>query len=294
MLRERRSPRGLTRAPLSLRFAARRRAADMQETTEQPTLAPEAPDGLAAAALRAEAWAGEPFLHADEDPAVVLAPETARRRALDDALAEIEAGAREPSYEWKVRYGLMLGLERVLSQKPAAARLRHRAAPPPDRRARRDADRADRRDPGRGGAERQRQRRRERPRGGSPRRTRRTSASTSRSRATSSSLPEEHHGKDPGAVRRYRFRHPTASGKTIAAAGLRRGRAHARRPDPHAPPAARLAVQPRADGRGLRRPLRGRDPQGQEAEAARTRSRSRPTPGSRATSATSTARRTSS
>ena len=28
------------------------------------------------------------------------------------------------------------------------------------------------------------------------------------------------HGADPGAVRRYRFRHPTASGKTIAAAGF--------------------------------------------------------------------------
>ena len=27
-------------------------------------------------------------------------------------------------------------------------------------------------------------------------------------------------GEDPGAVRRYRFRHPTASGKTIAAAGF--------------------------------------------------------------------------
>src|SRR5205814_3145123 len=27
-------------------------------------------------------------------------------------------------------------------------------------------------------------------------------------------------GPDPGAVRRYRFRHPTASGKTIAAAGF--------------------------------------------------------------------------
>ena len=65
----------------------------MQEATEQPTLAPEAPDGLHAAALRAEAWAGEPFLHPDEDPAAVLAPDTARRRALDDALAEIGVGA---------------------------------------------------------------------------------------------------------------------------------------------------------------------------------------------------------
>ena len=33
-------------------------------------------------------------------------------------------------------------------------------------------------------------------------------------------LPEEPQHDDPGAVRRYRFRHPTASGKTIAAAGF--------------------------------------------------------------------------
>ena len=46
-------------------------------------------------------------------------------------------------------------------------------------------------------------------------------------------------GQDPGASRRYRFRHPTASGKTIAAARLRRGGPPPRRPDPHAPPAAR-------------------------------------------------------
>ena len=29
--------------------------------------------------------------------------------------------------------------------------------------------------------------------------------------------------QDPGAIRRYRFRHPTASGKTIAAAGFVEG-----------------------------------------------------------------------
>src|ERR1044072_9159563 len=90
----------------------------MQEAIEQPTLALEAPDGLAASALRAEAWAGEPFLHTDEDPAVVLAPDTARRRALDDALTEIEGGAKGPSYDWKIRYALMLGLERALSEDP--------------------------------------------------------------------------------------------------------------------------------------------------------------------------------
>ena len=73
---------------------------------------------MRADALRAEAWAGEPFLRADEDPEAVLAPGTARRRALDDALAEIEAGLKTPSSEWKVRYALMLGLERVLSERP--------------------------------------------------------------------------------------------------------------------------------------------------------------------------------
>src|SRR4029079_16083796 len=33
-------------------------------------------------------------------------------------------------------------------------------------------------------------------------------------------LPEEPEQDDPGAIRRYGFRHPTASGKTIAAAGF--------------------------------------------------------------------------
>src|SRR2546421_784384 len=84
----------------------------MQETTEIPTIASEATDGLAAAALRAEAWAGEPFLREGEDPARVLAPGTSRRRALDDAVTEIEAGLRAPSPNWKVEYGPMLGLQR--------------------------------------------------------------------------------------------------------------------------------------------------------------------------------------
>src|SRR5439155_951100 len=95
----------------------------MQETTEQPTLAPEAVNGLTETAARAQDWAGEPFLRPDEDPAIVLAAGTARRFALGDADAD----------------ELPLPLS-----------------------------------------------------------------------------PEE----DPGAVRRFRFRHPTASGKTIAAAGF--------------------------------------------------------------------------
>src|SRR6266542_3829331 len=90
----------------------------MQETIDQPLTAPEATSPLVGSAKRAAEWAGEPFLHPEEDAAQVLAPGTARRRALDDALAEIEAGRDEPSSEWKIRYALMLGLERVLSEKP--------------------------------------------------------------------------------------------------------------------------------------------------------------------------------
>jgi ribonuclease E len=45
-----------------------------------------------------------------------LAPGTARRIAVDDALAEIEAGAEVPSFEWRRDYSLLLGLERLLDQ----------------------------------------------------------------------------------------------------------------------------------------------------------------------------------
>jgi superfamily II DNA or RNA helicase len=65
---------------------------------------------------RAEKFTLEPFLHDGEEAAVVLAEGTPRRHALDDAMAEIEAGRREPSVEWRRHYSLMLGLERLLSQ----------------------------------------------------------------------------------------------------------------------------------------------------------------------------------
>ena len=90
----------------------------MQETIDQPLTVPVATDSLVASAEHASEWAGEPFLHPDEDPAQVLAPGTARRKALDDAVLEIEAGHKSPSSDWKIRYSLMLGLERVLSDRP--------------------------------------------------------------------------------------------------------------------------------------------------------------------------------
>src|SRR5919197_2033775 len=191
----------------------------MQEATEQPTLAPEAPDGLHAAALRAEAWAGEPFLHPDEDPAAVLAPDTARRRALDDALTEIEAGNREPSYDWKIRYALMLGLERVLSERPPKL-----ASGTELRRHQIDAlagmltelIAATQVEPdltGNGAAAVEEEE-------AEAEEEEEDLGVHLEARPDELQLPEVHAGRDPGASRRYRFRHPTASGKTIAAAGF--------------------------------------------------------------------------
>jgi ribonuclease E len=64
---------------------------------------------------RAESFTREAFVHAGETTEAALARGTARRRALDAALLEIDAGAKVPSPEWRRRYSLMLGLERVLS-----------------------------------------------------------------------------------------------------------------------------------------------------------------------------------
>ena len=65
---------------------------------------------------RAERFAKEPFVVNGEDAESALAPGTARRAALDAALAELDAGRSEPSLEWRQDYSLMLGLERLLSE----------------------------------------------------------------------------------------------------------------------------------------------------------------------------------
>ncbi|MDX6678917.1 MAG: ribonuclease, partial [Solirubrobacteraceae bacterium] len=64
---------------------------------------------------RAEKFTREAFVHAGESTEDALGPGSARRRALDAALVELDAGAKVPSPEWRRRYSLMLGLERVLS-----------------------------------------------------------------------------------------------------------------------------------------------------------------------------------
>ena len=195
----------------------------MHETATTPTTASAPPGGLETAASRAEAWSGEPFVHPDEDPEVALAPGTARREALDDALAEMEAGLPDPSASWKVRYALMLGLERVLNEDPVRT-----ASGTELRRHQVDAL---------AGmlteliASRQRA---AEENGNGPG----TDNGGGNGTVVDGELEDEpdddfdagfidekaqeleYHGHDPGASRRYRFRHPTASGKTIAAAGF--------------------------------------------------------------------------
>jgi ribonuclease E len=184
----------------------------MQNTKEHPTIAPEATDGLSVSAARAEAWAGEPFIHPDEDPEAVLAPGTARRQALDEALAEIEGGLDEPSAEWKVRYGLMLGLERVLSLRPPRL-----ASGTELRRHQVDAlagmlteliaanQRREEELNGNGNGEAE---------------PAELDEDEDEDMTAEGDAEEVDLRSDPGAVRRFRFRHPTASGKTIAAGGF--------------------------------------------------------------------------
>ncbi len=195
----------------------------MQEAIQQPISSLEAADPVVAAALRAEAWAGEPFVREGEDPAEALGEGTARRRALDDALAEMDAGLKTPSSKWKVRYGLLLGLERVLAEPEP-----HTAAGTALRRHQVDAlagmlteliaasqryDEAAANGNGNGHAataEELEQLEVEDE----------DEDSTLVVEVEEAELPEPPQPDDPGAVRRYRFRHPTASGKTIAAAGF--------------------------------------------------------------------------
>ena len=193
----------------------------MREATTTPTLTSKTPEDLLADARRAEAWFGEPFVHPDEEPEAALAPGTGRRAALEDALEEMEAGRKVPSPGWKVRYGLMLGLERVLTEDPP-----HTATGTELRRHQVDAltgmlaeliasTQRSAEENGNGNGI-----------GGGNGAVAEAELDEDADDDFDAGFIDEKeleagfHGTDPGAVRRYRFRHPTASGKTIAAAGF--------------------------------------------------------------------------
>src|SRR4051812_22324319 len=186
----------------------------MQEAIESLTVDPSVPADVAEHIEHAEKWAGEPFLHPGEDAERVLAEGTARRRALDDAIAEMDAGERVPTPQWKVRYGLMLGLERVLSDKPprlasGTELRRHQVDALAGMLTELIAANQQQAEPNGNGngalveAEEEEEEDFE------------LDAAEEDEHETALT-PEQ----DPGAKRRYRFRHPTASGKTIAAAGF--------------------------------------------------------------------------
>src|SRR3954453_8453075 len=65
---------------------------------------------------RAEKFTRERFVHPGEEAPDALAPGTGRRHALDDALAEIDGGEKEPSTQRRRHYSLLLGLEGVFSE----------------------------------------------------------------------------------------------------------------------------------------------------------------------------------
>ncbi len=65
---------------------------------------------------RVHKFTREPFVLEGEDVATALGPQSPRRPAFDAALAEIEAGLKHPSPEWRRTYSLLIGLERVLDQ----------------------------------------------------------------------------------------------------------------------------------------------------------------------------------
>jgi len=70
---------------------------------------------------RAAEFAREPLLLDGEGPEA-LAPGTARRRALDRALKEIDEGLEQPSIQWRRDFSLLLGLERLLADEPPKLR----------------------------------------------------------------------------------------------------------------------------------------------------------------------------
>src|SRR5215207_6765185 len=65
---------------------------------------------------RAAHFTREPFVLEGEEASEALAAGTPRRKALDAALAEFDAGAEHPSVEWRRTYSFLLGLERLLSE----------------------------------------------------------------------------------------------------------------------------------------------------------------------------------
>ena len=226
-----------------------------------------------------------------------LAPGTARRRAVDAALAEIDAGAEAPSIGWRRRTtrccsgssacsgedkptlldGAELNEHQVDALSGTLAALIAELESPEGERPRRNERNGQRRSetaprprrrpsrpPSRSTAPASRARRGGRATCSGPttrsRRTGRRSRSTPRTR-TSSPRPPEDPGAEPPLLVRARDRRRQDGRRRR----LHRGLAHRRRPDPHPPPQPRRPVhrrdlRPRLQGPALAAAARRRRP----------------------------------
>ena len=178
-------------------------------------------DELVGLAQQVAAWCGEDLLLAGDDPIRALADGTARRRALDAALLEMAEGFEAPSPSWRFRFSLLLGLERVLAQETpslanglplrahqvdALAGMLAALTSQEEREASAEDDDADDADADEAEVDEEDEAELEAE----------LDADAEPDPADVLPVPID----DPGAVRRYRFKHPTASGKTVAAAGF--------------------------------------------------------------------------
>jgi ribonuclease E len=193
-----------------------------------------------------ERWAGERIVPSGDDPDEALAQGTAWRRAIDDALREIAAGNTSPSPEWRRQWGLLLGLQRVLSEEHPhlanglalkdhqvdalagmlAALLGDAQRGWEDAAANGNGNGAEAHaveddedeDEDTAEAEAEAEAAVEADEEADEREPDDDEEDDGDEEEDDEELPEPIH--DPGAVRRYRFKHPTASGKTVAAAGF--------------------------------------------------------------------------
>ena len=197
-----------------------------------------------------ERWAGELLVPPGDSASEALAPGSPYRLALEEARAEIAAGRPSPSPEWRRRWALPLGLQRLLAdstpklagglelrphQVDALAGMLGALLGAIEREGEDAAgadENGDDEEPAAAAVEVEETRRSSRSAPSatsskattSPRRTRTRSrpptADDDDDDDDDDEADAEPPAPDPGAARRYRFKHPTASGKTVAAAGF--------------------------------------------------------------------------
>jgi ribonuclease E len=189
---------------------------------------------------RAAEFAREPLLLDGEGPEA-LAPGTARRRALEAALKELDEGREEPSIQWRRDFSLLLGLERLLAEEPPKLRdgaelnphqvdalsgtltelISEQQTAAENGSAPAGAELAE---PGEGGEVADGEARDGEEDEGEPEELAPDEEpqdwEEERTEDDEETAPEGEAAEDPGAARRFWFEHATGAGKTVAAVGF--------------------------------------------------------------------------